>query len=83
VPLGICIREDPALRSVRKPLKGSTTNERFSQLEDIEFVFPKEYNKILSPVFSQDFDFEAKSENGVLKFILTPASKAPKIDNVE
>lgn len=70
-------------RTVRKPLKGAKTNERFSQLEDIEFVFPKEYNKMLSPIFTQDFDFEAKSENGVLTFILTPTSKAPKIDRLE
>jgi len=64
-------------RSVRKPVAGAGKKEWFNQLEDIEFVFPKEYNKILSPVFSQDFDFDAKSANGVLTFTLTPVIKAP------
>ncbi len=65
---------------MRKPIKKAKNKEWLSQLEDIEFVFPKEYNKILDPVFKQDFDFEAKSEKGVLTFTLTPASKVPKID---
>jgi hypothetical protein len=72
-------------RTVRRPLKikGVSTGEPFSQLEDVEFVFPKEYNKMLRPIFYQDFDFDAKEENGVLTFILTPASKAPNLDSLE
>jgi len=62
-------------RTVRKPVSEANKKEWFSQLEDIEFVFPKEYNKILSPVFSEDFDFDARSDNGVLTFTLTPAPK--------
>jgi hypothetical protein len=65
-------------RTVRKPVSEANKNEWFSQLEDIEFVFPKEYNKILSPVFKQDFDFDLRDDNGVLTFTLTPAPKPPE-----
>jgi len=70
-------------RTVRKPVSEVSKKEWFSQLEDIEFVFPKEYNKILSPVFSEDFDFAARSDNGVLTFTLTPVQKPPDINNSE
>lgn len=70
-------------RSVRKPVAGASKKEWFNQFEDIEFVFPKEYNRILSPVFSQDFNFDAKSENGVLTFTLTPVIKVPEINDLE
>jgi hypothetical protein len=65
-------------RTVRKPVSEANKKEWFSQLEDIEFVFPKEYNKILSPVFSQDFDFDARSDNGEITFTLRPAQKQPE-----
>jgi hypothetical protein len=70
-------------RTVRKPVSEANKNEWFSQLEDIEFVFPKEYNKILSPVFSEDFDFDLRTDNGVLTFTLTPAPKLPEKNHSE
>ncbi len=61
-------------RTVRRPVKveGEEARKLYSQLEDVEFVFPKEYNKMLRPIFSNDFDYEAREENGSLTFILTP-----------
>jgi hypothetical protein len=61
-------------RTVRRPLKvkGGDAGKPFSQEEDVEFVFPKEYNKMLRPIFYGDFDYEAREENGSLTFILTP-----------
>lgn len=61
-------------RTVRRQLKakGVETGKPCSQLEDIEFVFPKEYNKILKPVFYGNYNYEAREENGSLTFILTP-----------
>ena len=41
------------------------------------------YNKMLSPVFNQDFDFDAKLENGTVTFTLTQTQKTPKIDCIE
>jgi hypothetical protein len=70
-------------RTLRKPLKGKNSKEWFTQLEDIEFTLPKESNKIISPIFTENFDFNVKSENGILTFTLTPKSKVPKIDNLE
>jgi len=70
-------------RTVRRPLKikGVNTGKPFSQLEDIEFVFPKEYNKMLKPVFYEDFDFDAKVENGMITLVLTPTSKSTSGSN--
>ena len=61
-------------RTVRRQLKvkGKEAGRPCSQLEDIEFVFPKEYNKMLKPVFQGNYNYEAKEENGSLTFILTP-----------
>ena len=61
-------------RTVRRPLKvkGEDSGKPYSQEEDVEFVFPKEYNKMLRPIFYGDFDYEAREENGSLTFILTP-----------
>jgi hypothetical protein len=61
-------------RTVRRQLKvkGEGTGKPCSQLEDIEFVFPKEYNKILKPVFCGNYNYYAREENGSLAFILTP-----------
>jgi hypothetical protein len=61
-------------RTVRRPLKvkGEYSGKPYSQEEDVEFVFPKEYNKMLRPIFYKDFDYEAREENGCLTFILTP-----------
>jgi len=69
-------------RTVRKPVVEGK-KEWFSQLEDIEFVFHREYNKILGPVFSGRYDFDAKSDNGVLTFTLTPVQKTPEINDLE
>jgi hypothetical protein len=62
---------------VRRSIEGGDKKERFSQLEDIEFVFPKEYSKMLKPIFYQDFDYDAKEENGTITFIFTPKLPAP------
>jgi hypothetical protein len=70
-------------RTVRKPVSEASNKEWFSQLEDIEFVLPKEYNKILSPVFAQDYDFDIRTDKGVLTFTLTPAPKTIEIDHSE
>jgi hypothetical protein len=50
--------------------------KRFSLInESMEFVFPNEYCKMFRPVFSGEFDFDAKEENGIITIILKPASK--------
>ncbi len=61
-------------RTVRRQLKieGGATSKPCSQLEDVEFVFPKKYNKMLKPLFNGKYDYEAREENGSLTFILTP-----------
>ena len=70
-------------RTIRKPVSEANKKEWFSQLEDIEFVFPKEYNKILSPVFNQDFDFDLRTDKGVLTFTLTPTPKPTETSKSE
>jgi hypothetical protein len=63
-------------REVREPYKDSNGRNRFSSsYEDMEFMFTKEYSKMFSPVFSGNYDFDAKEENGIITVILTPASK--------
>lgn len=50
----------------------------------MEFIFDKEYNKIFNPVFSElRYDFDAKEENGIITFVLTPRPdiKPTKIKN--
>ena len=44
-------------------------------VEAFGFVFPKKYSKILQPIFTQDFNWEAKQENGTITVIFTPTSK--------
>ena len=65
-------------RTIRRPLKveGEDSGKPYSQEEDVEFVFPKEYNKMLRPIFYRDFDYEAREENGSLTFILTPTKSS-------
>jgi hypothetical protein len=41
-------------------------------VEAFGFVFPKKYSKILHPIFTQDFDWSAKEENGTITIIFTP-----------
>jgi hypothetical protein len=61
-------------RTVRRQLKvkGEENSKPCSQLEDVEFVFPKEYNRMLRPIFCGNYDYEAHEKNGSLTFILTP-----------
>lgn len=50
----------------------------------MEFIFDKEYNKIFNPVFGElRYDFDAKEENGIITFVLTPRPdiKPTKIKN--
>ena len=50
----------------------------------MEFIFGKEYNKMFNPVFSElYYDFDAKEENGIITFVLTPRPdiKPTKIKN--
>jgi hypothetical protein len=60
-------------RTVRRPTEG-VDKKLFSSLEAIEFVFSKEYSKMLRPIFTQDYDYDVKEENGTITFILTPKS---------
>jgi len=59
-------------REVREPYEENGRKKFGVHYEDVEFVFPKEYSKTLRPVFSGDYDFDVKEENGVFTFILTP-----------
>ena len=62
-------------REVREPYKDENGKNRFSiSYLDMEFVFSKEYSKMFSPVFSGDYDFDSKEENGVITVTLTPTS---------
>jgi len=62
-------------REVREPYKDENGKSRFSiSYEDMEYMFTKEYSKMLSPVFSGNYDFDAKEENGVITVTLTPTS---------
>jgi len=62
-------------REVREPFKDENGKNRFStSYQDMEFIFTKEYSKMLSPVFSGNYDFDAKEENGVIIVTLTPTS---------
>ena len=65
-------------REVREPFKDENGKNRFStSYQDMEFIFTKEYSKMLSPVFSGNYDFDAKEENGVIIVTLTPTSTIP------
>jgi hypothetical protein len=46
----------------------------------MEFIFTKEYSKMLSPVFSGNYDFDAKEENGAITITLTPTSDIANIE---
>jgi hypothetical protein len=59
-------------REVREPYKENGRKKFGIHYEDVEFVFSREYSKMLRPVFSGDYDFDAKEENGVFTFTLTP-----------
>jgi len=59
-------------REVREPYEENGRKRFGVHYEDVEFVFPKEYSKMLRPVFSGDYDYDAKEENGVFTFTLTP-----------
>lgn len=68
-------------REVREPFL-EQGKKRFSVVnENMEFVFPKEYSKMLSPVFSRDYDFDANEENGTITVILKPTPKETSITN--
>jgi len=59
-------------REVREPYEKNSRKRFGVQYEDVEFVFHKEYSKMLRSVFSGDYDYDAKEENGVFTFTLTP-----------
>jgi len=59
-------------REVRAPYKENGKKKFGVHYEDVEFMFPKEHSKMLRPIFSGDYDFDAKEENGVFTFTLTP-----------
>ena len=62
-------------REVREPFKDENGKNRFStSYQDMEFIFTKEYSKMLSPVFSGNYGFDAKEESGVITVTLTPTS---------
>ena len=62
-------------REVREPYTENGKKRLWTSYEDMEFVFPKEYSKMFRPVFSGEYDFDAKEEKGVITVILTPASR--------
>ena len=73
-PLGGAISD-----AVQKEIPGVTIavmpGAGIANVEALEFVFPKKYSKILQPIFTRDFDWEAKEENGTITVIFTPTSK--------
>ena len=62
-------------REIREAYTENGKKRLWTSYEDMEFVFPKEYSKMFRPVFSGEYDFDAKEENGVITIILIPASK--------
>ena len=59
-------------REVREPYEENGKKKFGVHYEDVEFVFPKEYSKMLRPAFSGDYDFDVKEENGTFTFTLKP-----------
>jgi hypothetical protein len=65
---------------VREPIEGGGRKKWSSQIEAAEFVFPKKFSKILKPIFTQDFDWDAKEEDGTITIIFTPKPPASNTD---
>lgn len=61
-------------REVREPYEENGKKKFSVHYEDMEFIFPKEYSKMLRPIFSGDYDYDAKEQNGTFTFTLTPAT---------
>lgn len=64
---------------ISRPIRQRTTKDgkvrTWTSYEDVEFIFDKEYNKVFNPVFGDvRYDFDAKEENGIITFVLTPRS---------
>ena len=60
-------------RPVRRRYKEDGKVKTNTEYVDIEFIMPKEYEKILDPVFSDlYYDYKLKEENGIITFVLTP-----------
>jgi len=59
-------------RTVRKPIGEGGKKKWDDQFEGKEFIFPKKYSKTLRPIFTQEFDWAAKEENGTITIIFTP-----------
>jgi hypothetical protein len=61
---------------VREPIEGGGKKKWSDHVEGTEFIFPKKYSKTLRPIFTQDFDWAAKEENGTITIIFTPKPPA-------
>jgi len=61
-------------KAKKRRVEGKGENERAREYEDIEVVFPKEFNEVLMPFLGQDFDLNVKAENETLTLVLTPNS---------
>ena len=60
-------------RPVRRQHEEGGKVKTWIENEDVEFILPKECNKILKPVFSDlYYDFNVKEENGTIPFVLIP-----------
>jgi hypothetical protein len=64
---------------VRRSIEGGGKKKWSNQIEAMEFVFPKKFSKMLRPIFFQDFDWDAKEENGTITFIFAPKPSASNI----
>ena len=59
-------------RPVRRRFEGNGNVKPGTEYVDVEFNLPKEYDKILNPVFSDlYYDYDLREENGVISFVLT------------
>jgi hypothetical protein len=59
-------------REVREPYMENGKRRFHVTYQGAEFVFPNEYSKMLRPIFSAEYDFDAKEENGVITVTFTP-----------
>ncbi len=65
-------------REVREPYMENGKRRFHVSYQGAEFVFPNEYSKMLRPIFSAEYDFDAKEENGVITVTFTPDPQKTK-----
>ena len=67
-------------RTAREPIEKGGKGKWSDHIEATEYVFHKKYSKILRPLFTQDFEWDAKEENGTITIIFTPRPPAAHND---